>query len=724
MRRIKNWVIGGIENKIFNLILVTVILISAVFSGISINHTRMLSGLVAESGARQQESITEYTNFLMDTVIESNLDRTAQLETQVMSQMFEGARSRVSLLAQYAEVLFADPDQYEPREYAAPDPNSFDQLSAMVILPHGVDASDPDVIAKAGLIANMTDMMLAICETTDAETVYVGLPNGVFLTVEMNGSAWYENGEMIDYDCRSRFWYKQAEAAGHQVFCDIEEDVSTKELSVVCAQPVYGPDGALAAVVGTDVYLRAMQNKVDVRSEAGAFRLVVNQDGHVIYSPRQEGLLQVRDSAHAIDLRQTENAALSALVTDAMASKTDVRQVTLVDGDYYMIGVPMQVSGWTMLFAYSHELAGQPVTVMNERLSSLQEEAMGIYREKSGNYRNLTIVLFCGAVLLVLAGALILGKRIVRPLNRITKRISSLSKGDVEFKMEDAYRTGDEIQELAESFAAISHKTVEYMEEVRTVTAEKERIGTELALATNIQAAMLPHIFPAFPDRPDFDIYATMHPAKEVGGDFYDYFLIDPDHLCMVMADVSGKGVPAALFMMVSKIILQSVAMLGRSVGEILARTNESICTNNEAEMFVTVWIGILELSTGKLTAANAGHEYPAIKQPDGPFELYKDKHGFVIGGMEGVKYKEYELTLKPGAKLFVYTDGVAEATNSEEQLFGTERMLAALNEAPDAKPQVILGNVRDAVNRFVGDAPQFDDITMLCFEYKGPGKQ
>ncbi|MCR5587840.1 MAG: serine/threonine-protein phosphatase [Lachnospiraceae bacterium] len=246
------------------------------------------------------------------------------------------------------------------------------------------------------------------------------------------------------------------------------------------------------------------------------------------------------------------------------------------------------------------------------------------------------------------------------------------------------------------------------------------RIGTELSLATNIQTSMLPHIFPAFPMRSEFDIYASMDPAKEVGGDFYDYFLIDDDHLGMVIADVSGKGVPAALFMMASKIILQSVAIMGYSPAEVLKRTNDSICSNNEAEMFVTVWLGILELPTGKLTMANAGHEYPTIRQPGGEFELFNDKHGFVIGGMEGMSYKEQEIQMQPGSKLFVYTDGVAEATNSENEMYGTERMINALNIAPDASPEQILKNVRADVDSFVKEAEQFDDLTMLCIEYKG----
>ncbi|MBP5289473.1 MAG: SpoIIE family protein phosphatase [Clostridia bacterium] len=248
---------------------------------------------------------------------------------------------------------------------------------------------------------------------------------------------------------------------------------------------------------------------------------------------------------------------------------------------------------------------------------------------------------------------------------------------------------------------------------------ENTRLDAELSMASRIQSSMLPSIFPPFPGREEFDIFASMDPAKEVGGDFFDFFLVDEDHLCMVMADVSGKGVPAALFMMASKIILANNAMMGKSPAQILTDTNASICSNNREEMFVTVWLGILEISTGKLTAANAGHEYPVLRHPDGAYELIRDKHGFVIGGMEGAKYKEYELTLEKGSKLFLYTDGVPEATDGAGEMFGPERMLAALNSAPDDAPRDILKTVRAAVDSFVKDAEQFDDLTMLCLEYK-----
>ena len=328
-----------------------------------------------------------------------------------------------------------------------------------------------------------------------------------------------------------------------------------------------------------------------------------------------------------------------------------------------------------------------------------------------------------GLVLLVTVGqAIYLHRVLLRPLNLITEEAARFSAENTaaEHKLQETIRNKDEIGLLAQSIDRMEEQIETYIADITQITAERERVSTELSLATRIQAAFIPHIFPPFPDRSEFDIYAVMDPAKDGGGDFYDFFFIDEDHLGLVMADVSGKGVPAALFMMVSKIILQSCAMLGRGPAEILTKTNEAICSNNQEGMFVTVWMGILEISTGKLRAANAGHEYPVVKLGDGGFALLKDKHGFVIGGMGGVRYREYELQLSPGDKLFLYTDGVPEATNAKNELFGSERMIAALNEDPNAGPEEVLKNVRRAVDDFVEDAEQFDDLTMLCLAYRG----
>jgi len=266
----------------------------------------------------------------------------------------------------------------------------------------------------------------------------------------------------------------------------------------------------------------------------------------------------------------------------------------------------------------------------------------------------------------------------------------------------------------------MEHSMAEYEENLTKAAAEKQRIGTELDMAMEIQTATLPSTFPAFPDRTDFDIYATMHAAREVGGDFYDFFLIDDDHLGLVIADVSGKGIPAALFMMISKVIVQSCAMLGKTPADILSKTNEAICSNNKTEFFVTMWVGIVELSTGTVTASNAGHEFPVICRQGKNFELIKDKHSLFVGGMEDVKYEEYTFRMNKGDKLFLYTDGIPEATNKNGNFYGMDRLVDALNSNPAAGPKETIENLKKHVDRFVGSAEQFDDITMMCFEYKG----
>lgn len=314
---------------------------------------------------------------------------------------------------------------------------------------------------------------------------------------------------------------------------------------------------------------------------------------------------------------------------------------------------------------------------------------------------------------------LFLKRYLIKPLRKITKETTRFasSQSKAESKLTDKIKSNNEIGQLAASVDKMESETLTYIDNLTRVTAESQRIGTELAVAAGIQQGMLDAVAP---DRDDVSIYATMSPAKEVGGDFYDYFMIDDDHMGIVIADVSGKGVPASLFMAITKMMINDRTMIHKSPAKILEATNERICKNNKLDMFITVWLGILELSTGKILAANAGHEYPAVYRNGKGFELLKDKHGFVVGGMSGVHYKDYELTLKPGEALFLYTDGVPEATSADNELFGVERMTKALNVDPEGTPEEILANVQDAVDKFVDKAPQFDDLTMLCVRYRG----
>ena len=334
------------------------------------------------------------------------------------------------------------------------------------------------------------------------------------------------------------------------------------------------------------------------------------------------------------------------------------------------------------------------------------------------------LILSLGAV--VLMTILVYGAYIYRsllfPIQAITEEAERFAEESIPSgnKLTDMIRNRDEIGTLAGSVDRMEEQLCSYMENLTRITAEKERISAELNVARKIQAGMLPQLFPPFPDKTSIDLYAMMHPAREVGGDFYDFFLVDDEHLALVIADVSGKGIPGALFMMISDILIRSEVKPGITPATVLTRVNERICRNNRAEMFVTVWLGILELSTGKMQASNAGHEYPAIRRAGGSYELFKDMHGLVLGGLDDMVYRDYELKLEKGDSIFVYTDGVTEATDADSRLFGTGRLLDSLNRDQDAGVKEVLDEVLTGIRSFVKDAPQFDDITMMCLYYKG----
>lgn len=312
----------------------------------------------------------------------------------------------------------------------------------------------------------------------------------------------------------------------------------------------------------------------------------------------------------------------------------------------------------------------------------------------------------------------------VLPLTRLTDAAKGFGRGKDEYTLDDVIevdiRSNDEISDLYQTIRGMQTRMVQYTDDMKALTAEKSRVFTELQLAANIQTAMLQNEWPAFPDRHEFSLHASMDPAREVGGDFYDFFLIDEDHLALCIADVSGKGIPASLVMMSSMILLRTAAGNGGTPAEILTTVNDQICRNNKAKMFVTVWMGILDLRNGVMTCSSAGHEYPVLRGGDGVYRIFKDKHGFVIGGMEGMEYTDYEITLAPGDILFVYTDGVPETNNEKEEFYGTDRLTGVLNEAGSSEPKDILDAVSKSVVDFRGSAEQFDDMTMLCIRYDG----
>ncbi len=355
-------------------------------------------------------------------------------------------------------------------------------------------------------------------------------------------------------------------------------------------------------------------------------------------------------------------------------------------------------------YMYADELEEGSILV-----TATKEDEVFWYRDAQAYELALGDILLFTVIYVLIA--YLVNQIVVNNIHLINKSLSKITNGNLNEVV--TVRSSSEFASLSDDINQTVLTLKGYIE------AAEKRIEQELILARTIQASALPQNFD-FPDRTEFELFASMKAAKEVGGDFYDFFFIERDKIALVIADVSGKGIPAALFMMRSKTAIRSFAEAGGSPEEIIYKANNTLCEGNDAEMFVTAWIGILDLKTGVMQCANAGHEYPAICRAGGEYELLKDKHSLALAAMPNSKGKTYEIKLNPGDTLFVYTDGVAEAINENVEQYGTDRMIKMLNSTTGMSVNATLSFMSEDLNNFKGKADQFDDITMLVFKYKG----
>ena len=709
---------GALQRKTVFLVLIMLAAVIAVFMALSQYQNKSLVQIVGDTRIEQQQSISQVSGETMRQIVKNTMENTTELQANVADNDFSEVLNYTHMLGTLTREVFENKDALQQGQIGLPDPANNGVASAMVLFEEGVDYTQSEYL---GYAANLAAPMIAMLDNSEKiDGIYIGFADGTDLCVDEKPLLKLdEKGEPIPFPVRERPWYVGAVEAGDIYFTGIMADAFSGDLVITCSSPV-SARGEFIGVVGIDVILESMGDFMRASQESDGTVFVVNEHGQVILSSEKDGLFSATATEEAPDLRTLGNEELARFVDLALSEKTELNVINIDGTDYYIAGAPMPTIGWAVISIIDKTTTELPEKTMLSDYDRINAEASAKFRESSARTQHSGRLIMILVIFFSLSAAVIAAGRIVRPLEQMTENIIESGKTGQLFEMKDSYRTHDEIEVLAEAFDDLSKKTRQYIEDITEITKEKERVNTELNMANQIQSSMLPHIFPAFPNRHELDIYATMDPAREVGGDFYDFFLVDEDHLALVIADVSGKGVPGALFMMVSKAILKNTAMMGKSPGEILTATNEMICSNNKMQMFVTVWLGILEISTGKIVAANAGHEYPALSQ-GGAFALLKDKHNFIIGGMDGVRYKEYEIQMKPGDRLFLYTDGVPEATDTENRMFGTDRMLDALNAEPDVSPKRILENVRGSVDAFVKDSEQFDDLTMMCIEYNGP---
>ena len=657
---------------------------------------------VISDSARLGESAAENSAGILKEQIESNLLTITESKAEYASSQFGRLAGYVRQYASYLHYLYLNEEQYNPVEVLPPDNKNAGKLVLMRDFAND-NISLPDVKDEIGLLGNV-EPMFASAMSVDGDiitTIYLGTESGVMISYDKYSDSGESQG---NYNFFESSWYTQAKEAETLIFTDTYLDGYGRGETISCAAPFYDAADNFAGVVSMDVLISDINDSVIAMDYVnGAYAFLLDTNGKVIAAPEA-----FRDTV-GNNIVTDDNARLHGIADQILSGESGI---AATDQAYYAYA-PIEGIDWILGVYF-------PTSVITEKTDDITAVISENTSDTAQSIQNsilLAITIFVAGFIIIVIGVYFISKvfadRVVQPLLFLQKDVQMISKGNLEHRAKIIQ--DDEIGELANAFNNMSASLQEYIKNLSSVMAEKERIGAELNVATQIQADMLPSIFPAFPEREEFDIYATMQPAKEVGGDFYDFFLVDEDHLAVVIADVSGKGVPAALFMVIAKTLLKNRAQMGDSPAKVLEVVNNQLCENNKAEMFVTVWFGVMQISTGKIVAANAGHEKPIIRKADGEFEIFKDKHGFVMGGMEGMKYKEYEFEIEKGGCLFVYTDGVPEATSSDSELFGMERLVQVLNEEKDAPLPDILKSVKGSIDKFVKDAPQFDDITMLA---------
>ncbi|MCR5685359.1 MAG: SpoIIE family protein phosphatase [Lachnospiraceae bacterium] len=652
-----------------------------------------------------EEASSISSEALRQKLEESILSQAAD-KTLLAEQKLEAYSDSVKFAAAYASALYRNPDGYAKREVPAPQAENGGKWTMQRTLAR-VGTYNGILVEQSELLGNMVDVFAPIIENNDnIATIYMGTEEGLMVSYDMDSDSAVE---LESYEYRDSSWYLQAKDADGYIFTDPYQDGYGRGLTITCAAPFTDAEGNFAGVIGMDILMDELNSSMvnDGIVDPGKATLIDNEGNYIAgqnVDPLSKNMGNIFDP--------DKDPVLRSVGAEILERKNGVVQVDTGDDAKYIAFDTIDSTDWTLCILSPVSVVIGPVIAIRDNINSKTGNVVDSVT--SGVLNVIQACLMLSALILIFVTLLTgrYSKRISDPLKQLEGDVRQISGGNLELRTK--VETNDEIGSLANSFNLMTDSLQKYISDLKEVTAKEERIASELSVATNIQASMLPTNFKEFLDDKKFDLFATMKPAKEVGGDFYDYFMIDSDHLALVMADVSGKGVPAALFMVIAKTLIKNRALLGGSPSEVLAYANEQLCEGNEAELFVTVWMAIIDVKTGKGIAANAGHEHPAIRRAGGQWELVVYRHSPAVATMEGLKFREHEFEIYPGDSLYVYTDGVPEATDKNDELYGTDRMLEALNRNPDAMPAELLSNVKASMDVFVGEEDQFDDITMM----------
>ena len=575
------------------------------------------------------------------------------------------------------------------------------------------------LLEEMKLLSNIKYVAKPLYSTNiDLENIYVGTKTGIRYSCSS-----FNN--YVRYLPSRRAWYKDAVSAyevgsNSPVWQSTYISLSSGKYCITCSKVFRDSQGKILGVVGIDMDLSKINEEVaKTNEEEGGFAFIADHEGKMVSSRNYESDDFDKEPLKNKNITESHRKLLSNMIE----GKTGVSETRFSydNKDYLTSYAPIGASNWSLCVEtpinkfekIATDVKGE---VTNSIISSLNK------LKKTSESNNWFYLLFF--LVLIFISTLLsfaLSKLIADPILLLTSGAKDIGSGNFNKKIKIESR--DEIGELSREFNKMGDDLQNYVSKLKKTTVEKVKLNSELNVAKTIQEDMLPCIFPKFSNQKSYDIFATMNPAKAVGGDFYDFFLIDKDHIGLVISDVSGKSISAALFMVITKTLIKNYVSLGFSPEKVFDVVNKQLCENNKAEMFVTSFIAIVNLKTGEIKYCNAGHNKPLVyKKSENKFSWLNTKHGFVLAGIDTVRYKSETLNMQPGDALYLYTDGVTEAINEKKELYSDERLISVLNSLniEDTSSKEILEFIKKDIEKFSGTEPQADDITMLIFKYLG----
>ena len=612
------------------------------------------------------------------------------------------------------------PDHYRALPVEEPKMENQGKYTLQLLFPEGFDRQDPGMRETMGKLANLGPMMEEIVKGNEGYTseCHITTPDGVTLAMDDMSGDKFAGGIMPPYDARNMYWYKDAFRSGKFCISVPEQSYFYDFEEIIFALPLF-QDGKPVAMLEGTTRTDILKQKLSERNigETG-FSILVNEKGQLMYSPKESGELAVRDTPY--DVRESTNPELSSAIDNAIKGNPGFSEVLLDGEKYYAAYAPLESFNWAQIMFISSDELNSPSRSLIADMKRISEDLSDSYLVLIWETVLILLILLVTITFAAQAAVVISLKKVMLPMNLMTEKIRNMSEENSVFEMEETFRTGDEVQLLAETFTDYSERNRTYLQEILKITGEKERAEAEMEAAAKIQAAMLPKKTGPIYDMKEFEIYGDMLPAKGVGGDLYDFFLIDEDHLAVVIGDVSGKGVPASIFMALVKNTVQGRLLHDfTDLEKTMTKINHILIQESVKSIFVTLWIGVLSLSDGNLSFVNAGHCLAAICRKGGIFTIEKDDHSMIAGAIAGARFKVNKIKLEAGDTVYLYTDGVTEAQNDANEMFKATRLLSALNEDTLLSPSGLDERVRERIREFAGDTEQSDDITTLCFRYK-----